>query len=127
MEDGEQLSLIAPPAAPPEPANKTKKKRVGHEPAEVNPVAEVVLDLPLAHLDHRFDYFVPQRFDADAQPGARISVRFGPRDVDGFIVARREKSTYQGELSPLRREISPEQVLPDRILRLARSVADYYC
>lgn len=126
MEDGEQLSLIAPPAAPPEPANKTKKKRVCHEPAEVNPVAEVVLDLPLAHLDHRFDYFVPQRFDADAQPGARISVRFGPRDVDGFIVARREKSTYQGELSPLRRVISPEQVLPDRILRLARSVADYY-
>src|SRR5690625_5245504 len=123
MEDGEQLSLIAPLPVPPE---KKTKRPAAHEPAEVDPIAEVVLDLPLAHLDHTFDYLVPAKFADAAQPGARISARFGPKDVDGFIVARRERSEYQGRLMPLRRVISPEQVLPARILRLARAVADYY-
>ncbi len=122
QQDGEQLSLIAPPTVP---AQKTKRP-AAHEPAEVDPIAEVVLDLPLAHLDHTFDYLVPVKFADAAQPGARISARFGPRDVDGFIVARRERSEYSGRLMPLRRVISPEPVLPARILRLARAVADYY-
>lgn len=123
MEDGEQLSLIAPLPVPPE---KKTKRPAAHEPAEVDPIAEVVLDLPLAHLDHSFDYLVPAKFSDDAQPGVRISARFGPKDVDGFIVARRERSQYQGELVSLRRVISPEPVLPAHILKLARSVADYY-
>src|SRR5690625_5583733 len=113
MEDGEQLSLIAPPTVP----AKKPKRPAAHEPAEVDPMAEVVFDLALAHLDHTFDYLVPAKFADAAQPGARISARFGPKDVDGFIVARRERSEYQGRLMPLRRVISPEPVLPARILR----------
>src|SRR5690625_337173 len=98
MEDGEQLSLIAPLPVPPE---KKTKRPAAHEPAELDPIAEVVLDLPLAHLDHSFDYLVPAKFSDEAQPGVRISARFGPKDVDGFIVARGERSQYQGELVSL--------------------------
>src|SRR5690625_3973667 len=68
----------------------------------------------------------PAKFSDEAQPGVRISARFGPKDVDGFIVARGERSQYQGELVSLRRVISPEPVLPAHILKLARAVADYY-
>jgi len=120
QQGGEQLALIAPVAAP------KKQKRADHEPAEENPVAEVVLDLPLAHLDRSFDYLVPQKFAEDAQPGVRISARFGPRDIDGFIIARRQRSDFQGDLVPLRRVISAEKVLQPATLHLARSVADHY-
>src|SRR5690625_4464592 len=94
MEDGEQLSLMAPLPVPPQ--EKTKRP-AAHEPAEVDPIAEFVLDLPLAHLDPSFDYLVPAKFCDEAQPGVRISARLGPIDVDGFIVARGQRSQYQGE------------------------------
>ena len=54
--------------------------------AEVDPVARVLVDVPLAHLDRTFDYGVPASMADDAQPGVRVKVRFAGRDVDGFVL-----------------------------------------
>ena len=56
--------------------------------AVVDPVARVLVDLPLAHLDRPFDYGVPESMAEDAQPGVRVKVRFAGRDVDGYVVER---------------------------------------
>ncbi len=117
---GEQLSLVrarARKAAGPKPPP---------EPAAVDPVAQVALDVPLAHLDRPFDYLVPAPMAADAVPGARVSARFAGKLVTGFVLRRAASSEHSGRLLPLAKVISPEPVLAPEIAALARVVADRY-
>ncbi|MBV7695542.1 primosomal protein N' [Streptomyces sp. TRM70350] len=103
------------------------------------PVARVLVDKGVLHLDRYFDYAVPEELDADAQPGVRVRVRFGAgrhrvregrREggglIDGFLVERRAESDYSGPLAALAQVVSPEPVLSEELLGLARAVADRY-
>ncbi len=94
--------------------------------AQVDPVATVVVAVPLAHLDRPFEYAVPQEFSEIAQPGVRVKVRFAGRDVDGFIVARRSQAEHTGRLTAIRRVVSPEPVLSAALLAVVRRVAQRY-
>ncbi|QSR26682.1 primosome assembly protein PriA [Nocardioides aromaticivorans] len=102
------------------------RKATEAEIAEVDPVARVVLELPLAHLDRPFDYAVPVAMANGAVPGARVKVRFGGQDVDGFVVARSAASEHEGRLAPLRRLVSPEPVLSPAVAALCEQVARRY-
>ncbi|MEN3538537.1 hypothetical protein AAH991_25730 [Microbispora sp. ZYX-F-249] len=90
------------------------------------PVARVVVDTPLPHLDRPFDYLVPSTLDAEAVPGCRVRVRFAGQLADGYLLERLADSEHTGRLSFLERVISPEPVLTADIARLARAVADRY-
>ncbi len=103
------------------------------------PVARVLVDKGVLHLDRYFDYAVPEELDADAQPGVRVRVRFGAgrhrvregrREggglIDGFLVERLAESDYSGPLAALAQVVSPERVLSEELLGLARAVADRY-
>lgn len=90
------------------------------------PVAKVVIDTGLAHLDRPFEYSVAAVDEGAAVPGVRVRVRFAGRDHDGFVVARTATSEHPGALTPLRRVVSDEVVLTPHILRVCRHVADYY-
>ncbi|HET7399481.1 MAG TPA: primosomal protein N' [Intrasporangium sp.] len=90
------------------------------------PVAAVVVETPLAHLDRVFEYAVPADLADAAVPGARVRVRFAGRDLDGFVVERRAEAEHAGRLTPLRRVVSPEPVLTAEVLRLCRAVASRY-
>ncbi|MEV4330023.1 primosomal protein N' [Streptomyces sp. NPDC049597] len=103
------------------------------------PVARVVVNKGVLHLDQFFDYAVPEELDAAAQPGVRVRVRFGAgahrvregrREggglIDGFLVERLAETDYTGPLAALAHVVSPEPVLGPRMLRLARAVADRY-
>ncbi|MCX5522816.1 primosomal protein N' [Streptomyces bobili] len=107
--------------------------------AERLPVARVLVDKGVLHLDRYFDYAVPAELDADAQPGVRVRVRFGAgrgrvregrREggglIDGFLVERLAESDYAGPLAALAQVVSPEPVLDPELLGLARAVADRY-
>ena len=73
--------------APRRPATR-RRKAASWEPAEIDPVARVLVDVALAHLDRPFDYAVPRAMADTAVPGARVKVRFAGQDVDGFVVER---------------------------------------
>lgn len=90
------------------------------------PVARVLVDVPLPHLDRPFDYHVPESMADDAVPGARVSVRFAGALHDGFVVERDDSSDHSGRLTRLRRVISPEPVLAPEIAGLARALADRF-
>lgn len=100
----------------------------GEEPPAVPPVllpvARVVVDSPLPHLDRLFDYRVPPELDEAARPGVRVKVRFANRLTDGFLLDRVAESDHPGELAPLAKVVSPEPVLTPEVARLARRVAD---
>ncbi|MEV1024610.1 primosomal protein N' [Streptomyces sp. NPDC050264] len=103
------------------------------------PVARVLVDKGVLHLDRYFEYAVPEELDAVAQPGVRVRVRFGAgsrnvRDgrreggglIDGFLVERVAEAEYQGPLAALAQVLSPEPVLGAELLGLTRAVADRY-
>ena len=114
----DQLSLVPGKKAP------TSKRVKAEVPiAEVLPVARVIIDSPLPHLDHTFDYAVPQKLSEIAQPGVRVRVRFAGKLVDGFLIERAHDSEHVGALSPLANVISPEQVLTPETLQLCQAIA----
>jgi primosomal protein N' (replication factor Y) len=90
------------------------------------PVARVVLDVPLPHLDRPFDYLVPAAMAEAAQPGVRVRVRFAGRLVGGFVTERLAISEHPGRLSALSRVVSAEPVLSPEVLQLAAAVAARY-
>ncbi|MEU6394459.1 primosomal protein N' [Streptomyces sp. NPDC046939] len=103
------------------------------------PVARVLVDKGVLHLDRYFEYAVPEELDAAAQPGVRVRVRFGAgsknvRDgrreggglIDGFLIERVAEAEYQGPLAALAQVLSPEPVLDPELLGLTRAVADRY-
>ncbi len=107
--------------------------------AEELPVARVVVDKGVLHLDRYFDYAVPEELDAVARPGVRVRVRFGAGGrtvrggrreggalIDGYLVERVAESDYRGPLAALAQVVSPEPVLSPELLALARAVADRY-
>ncbi|MCT9930704.1 primosomal protein N' [Planotetraspora sp. A-T 1434] len=119
-----QEALLPVPAAA---ARATSSGAKGARTAAENlPVARVVVDTPLPHLDRPFDYLVPASMDADASPGCRVRVRFAGQLADGFLLERLADSEHQGRLAFLERVVSPEPVLTAEIAGLARAVADRY-
>ncbi|MCW2793714.1 MAG: hypothetical protein JWO76_2812 [Nocardioides sp.] len=107
-------------------ARARKKQAAAAEVAAVDPVARVLVDVPLAHLDRPFDYSVPAAMADTAVPGARVKVRFAGQDVDGYVLERAPSSSHTGTLAALRRVVSAEPVLSPAVAALTADVAERY-
>lgn len=90
------------------------------------PIAQVLVDSPLPHLDRLFDYRVPIELAAAAQPGVRVKVRFAGRELAGFLVARTALPSTSHRLAALAKVVSPVPVLTPEIWQLAQAVAARY-
>ena len=129
---GEQLDLLPELArARAAAAEQTERVRAkdqarGPDPAPDLPVARVLVDLPLAHLDKPFDYLVTAELHEDAVAGCRVKVRFAGQDVGGYLLERVAESDHPGRLAPLRKVVSPEPVLHPEVARLSLLVAERY-
>lgn len=101
----------------------------GSEPAPATrwvAVAQVLVDVPLPHLDRPFDYGVPTDLRDSVRAGVRVKVRFAGRERDGYVVAVAPAGQHAGELAPIRRVVGDVAVLTGDVLRLARAVAAHY-
>jgi primosomal protein N' (replication factor Y) len=94
--------------------------------AAVRPVARVLIESPLPHLDRPFDYSVPAELDDDAQPGVRVRVKFSGQELGGYILDRVEESDAGQPLVPLHKVLSPVAVLTPALQELAGRVAARY-
>ncbi|MGW5617548.1 primosomal protein N' [Streptomyces sp. NPDC003877] len=135
----EQLALIRESVRKAQTPRAKPRTWRGAALAKELPVARVLVDKGVLHLDRYFDYAVPEELDEQAQPGVRVRVRFGAgrhrvregrREggglIDGFLVERLPESDYAGPLAALAQVVSPERVLSEELLGLARAVADRY-
>ena len=75
-----------------------------------------------------FDYLPPPDTDlAGLQPGMRIRVPFGRREVVGLLLGTAERSEVPpSKLKAARRLLDTSPVIPPDMLALARWAADYY-
>ncbi|ORC22021.1 hypothetical protein A7979_00420 [Rothia nasimurium] len=105
-------------------------KLVGSTAAEdasvVRPIARVHIDTHVPHLDRLFDYTVPAALDEAAQPGVRVRVKFGAREVNGWLRERSERSDAPARLIPLHKVISPLPVVSPEVFELADDLANRY-
>ncbi|WP_172384537.1 primosomal protein N' [Streptomyces sp. MNP-20] len=138
-EGPEQLALIRESVRKAKAPKAKPRTWRGAALAAERPVARVVVDKGVLHLDRYFDYAVPAELDEQAQPGVRVRVRFGAGSrnvragrreggglIDGFLVERVAESDYSGPLAAIAQVVSPEPVLDEELLGLARAVADRY-
>ena len=107
-------------------ARRPKRAAASEPAAATDPVARVLVDTPLAHLDRPFDYAVPASMADDAVPGARVKVRFAGKPLDGYVVARASDTDHTGSLTALQRVVSPEPVLRPAVAELAGQLAERY-
>ena len=114
-----QLSLLHGFTPPAVPVGKS-------QPAPELPIARVLLDSPLPHLDRPFDYLVPAELSEAAAPGVRVKVRFGGQELAGFLTERLESTDTTARLVNLGKVVSPVPVLSPEVLALAQAVAARY-
>ncbi|WP_223624824.1 primosomal protein N' [Microbacterium sp. EST19A] len=88
-------------------------------------IARVLLDSPLPQLDRLFDYALPAEF-GDVPLGVRVRVplRTAGRVIDGYVVDIDTEDDADRALSEVDSIVSEVAVLPERLHRLARRVAD---
>ncbi|MGO2518669.1 MAG: primosomal protein N' [Microbacterium sp.] len=88
-------------------------------------IARVQLDSPLPQLDRLFDYALPDEL-GEVQPGVRVRVplRTAGRMVDAYVIEVAEEDDAERALSSVETVVSPVEVLPERLYRLARRTAD---
>jgi primosomal protein N' (replication factor Y) len=125
----EQLSLVRAMASPPARSLGSARAKAlpsAQQAAEVDPVALVLVDVGLPHLDRPFEYLVPSSMADLAVPGARVMVRFAGQDVHGYVLARAAQAEHEGTLASLRKVVSPESVLTPAVLALCREMASRY-
>lgn len=94
--------------------------------AAVNPVARVLVESGVPHLDRPFDYSVPAAMDSTALPGVRVKVTFNGQELAGYLLERRDTSDAGHTLVPLRKVVSAVPVLTPAVRNLAESVATRY-
>ncbi|MDR2255838.1 MAG: primosomal protein PriA [Arthrobacter sp.] len=112
--------LFDVPEAPSPPALGAVKA------APTLPVARVLLETPVPHLDRPFDYLVPLELHDAALPGVRVRVPFGGRRLNGYLLERVDTPEPGVKPVPLAAVVSPEVVLTPEVLALARAVAERF-
>ncbi|MDO4919435.1 primosomal protein N' [Kocuria sp.] len=125
---GEQLALSGlPAAAPRDRAARAAARRApaSEAAAPERPVAKVLLEAYVPHLDRRFDYRVTAALDQQAVVGSKVSVIFSGRKMSGWVVDRVDRTDVaEDRLLPIRRVLSPLPVARPEIVELAEAVAD---
>ncbi|MDG1311106.1 MAG: primosomal protein N' [Porticoccaceae bacterium] len=92
-------------------------------------VIRVAVPSPLRRL---FDYLIPDYIDENQaehqlQPGCRVTVPFGRREVTGLIIETARHSEFElSKLKPISRLIDAEPLLPSSLFKMFIWAANYY-
>lgn len=71
-------------------------------------IASVIVDVAAKQTDKGFDYLIPEQWQGLIEPGMRVVVPFGPRNIQGFVLELKSHSDF----SKLRSIIEPMDLTP---------------
>ncbi len=86
-------------------------------------VASVIVDVPSRQTDRPFDYWIPERWQGIIQPGMRVTVPFGARRLQGFVVDVKDHSDIK-QLKPIEHVLDVVPVLNEELLDLGRYLTE---
>lgn len=82
-------------------------------------VYEVIVDIAAGDVDRIFDYTAP----FSVEIGTRVLVPFGRRQLEGFVIGTKEKSSYETKDIILKLDEFP--AVPSELLSLMRYLVEY--
>lgn len=115
---GKQATLLDLPQAGPR-----QIKIAGME----DPVAQVLLDVPLPHFHAPLDYLIPPDLAQRAQVGMGVQVRLAGVRRSGWIVGRSSQTEHQGGLSSIQKVIGQAPQISPKLAAISKLVAQHYC
>ncbi len=86
-------------------------------------IASVIVDVPTMNTDKLFDYLVPEQWEEFIQPGMRVSVPFGPRLIQGFIIELKEHTEVM-KLKSIHEPLDIYPVLNEELLNLGKWLSE---
>ncbi|GMR69449.1 primosomal protein N' [Aerococcus viridans] len=87
-------------------------------------VIEVIVDVPTMQTDHPFEYQIPEEMVDIIQPGMRVQVPFGSRNLLGYVISpAKATADFEGELKPITALLDDEPVLNAEMLELGKDMA----
>jgi len=105
---------------------RQRAPKIPGKPATNSPIARVLVDTGVFHLDQEFDFLVPEDLSEIAVPGTSVRVPFNGRKCDGFIVGRANSSAHVGRMQYIDKVNHEIPLLTSSILNLSRAVARKY-
>ena len=75
------------------------------------PIARVLVDSGLLHLDQEFDFLIPEEYSTVVFPGSVVKVLFNRKRVLGVVTERGERSDFRGDLKFISEVIRPFPLL----------------
>ncbi|MFB9749967.1 primosomal protein N' [Paenibacillus hodogayensis] len=89
--------------------------------------AQVVVDVPSKQTNRPFDYVVPEELRTWIGVGSRVGVPFGPRTLQGFVVALSERTDMaSGKLKKIEQVLDLVPPLNPELVQLARWMSRTY-
>lgn len=85
-------------------------------------IAKVVVEIAL---DREFDYLIPAHLADSVVIGSQVVIPFGHRKIYGYVIGLAAQSA-RADLKPIIDLAAPKPLITDRILELAKWMADYY-
>ena len=91
--------------------------------------AQVVVEIASAQVDRVVDYVIPGERRDRICPGMRVRVPFGPKELEGYVMAITESSDVPaGRLRPIGRLLDDDPAILPPLMELARwMVSQYHC
>jgi primosomal protein N' (replication factor Y) (superfamily II helicase) len=87
-------------------------------------IASVIVDVPTKQTDKSFDYLIPKKWQDVIQPGMRVIVPFGPRNIQGFVTGLKTESDFK-QLREIIEPMDLEPVLNHELLQLGDWLTDH--
>ncbi|MGG6438815.1 primosomal protein N' [Saccharococcus caldoxylosilyticus] len=86
-------------------------------------IASVIVDVPSRQTDRPFDYIIPEQWEDILKPGMRVTVPFGPRRLQGFVVGIKSQSEVE-RLKPIEAVLDVTPVLNEELLELGKYLTE---
>ena len=90
------------------------------------PVASILVDTPVSHLEGVYDYLVPELLSIDATAGSKVLVDFGNTKTEGIILQRKDKSDQDKKLKPILELAAPSGLISKSMLEHVESVRNRF-
>jgi primosomal protein N' (replication factor Y) (superfamily II helicase) len=105
------------------------KREVYLQPGEITeylPLAKVLVDSGVAHLDQPYNYLIPKKFENQLQTGSFVEVDFAGKGRTGLVLARLSMADEATTSKTILKPIGRFPIITNEILDLASQTANHF-